>query len=118
MSVKNKQIKLLAKQLIEKWNDWQPDFETNKDLIAKRTTINSKFLRNTLAGYITKKINQEIKRQPLKPKGTIVKLRCKECGHEQIFNLKLRGNVIRCELCRAVIYKGGIRNAEIVEIIK
>lgn len=47
-------IKKVAKELIEKYPDvFLEDFEENKNLLQKYTYIQSKSVRNRIAGYIT-----------------------------------------------------------------
>lgn len=47
-------MKKTAKLIFEKFNDQvSVDFDKNKELVAKVTKIESKFLRNAIAGYLT-----------------------------------------------------------------
>ncbi len=46
-------IKKISKELIEKYpNIFTSDFDTNKELLNKYAEIDSKHLRNRIAGYI------------------------------------------------------------------
>ena len=46
-------IKKISKELIEKYpNIFVSDFDRNKELLNKYTEIDSKHLRNRIAGYI------------------------------------------------------------------
>ncbi|RLE95054.1 MAG: 30S ribosomal protein S17e [Thermoprotei archaeon] len=48
-------IKRLARKLLETYPDkFTTDFEANKRLVAKLTNIQSKRVRNRVAGYITR----------------------------------------------------------------
>jgi len=48
-------IKRLARKLLETYPDkFTTDFETNKRLVAELTNIQSKRVRNRVAGYITR----------------------------------------------------------------
>jgi len=48
-------IKRLARKLLETYPDkFTADFETNKKLVAELTNIQSKRVRNRVAGYITR----------------------------------------------------------------
>lgn len=48
-------IKRVARDLVNKYPDkFTGDFETNKELVEKYTTVQTKRLRNILAGYVTR----------------------------------------------------------------
>jgi len=54
-NVKPAYIKKLALQLVEKFPDkFTDDFEKNKILVEKLTTISTKNMRNRIAGYIAR----------------------------------------------------------------
>lgn len=50
-----KTARLLMEQYAEAFND---DFERNKDLVTEMTNVESKEVRNRIAGYITRKQGQ------------------------------------------------------------
>jgi len=53
--VKPAYIKRLALELLEKFPDeFSKDFEKNKVLVTKLSTISTKNIRNRVAGYITR----------------------------------------------------------------
>ncbi len=48
-------IKRVARELVEKYGDkFSGDFEQNKKLVAELTNVQTKRLRNILAGYVTR----------------------------------------------------------------
>lgn len=48
-------IKKISRELVEKYGDrFSSNFEENKKALEKMTNINSKAVRNRIAGYITK----------------------------------------------------------------
>ena len=48
-------IKRVARELVEKYPDkFTSDFNTNKELVAKYTNVQTKKVRNLLAGYVTR----------------------------------------------------------------
>ncbi|KAA0014911.1 MAG: 30S ribosomal protein S17e [Thermoplasmata archaeon] len=54
-NVKPAYIKRLALELLEKFPDeFSKDFEKNKVLVTKLSTISTKNIRNRVAGYITR----------------------------------------------------------------
>ncbi|WP_435097111.1 30S ribosomal protein S17e [Halorubrum sp. N11] len=56
MAIKPKYIKQLGKVLLERYPDsFNTDFETNKDSVTALTTVESKGVRNRIAGYVTQK---------------------------------------------------------------
>ena len=56
MAIKPKYVKQLGRQLLEEYPEaFNTEFETNKEQVAKLTTVESKGVRNRVAGYITRK---------------------------------------------------------------
>ncbi|MDR5672875.1 Ribosomal protein S17E [Halalkaliarchaeum sp. AArc-CO] len=56
MAIKPKYIKQLGNRLLETYpNAFNTDFETNKDSVDQLTNVESKGVRNRIAGYITRK---------------------------------------------------------------
>jgi len=56
MAIKPKYVKQLATVLLERYPQaFNTDFETNKDSVEKLTNVESKGVRNRIAGYITRK---------------------------------------------------------------
>ena len=56
MAIKPKYVKQLGKLLLEKYPDaFNTDFETNKESVSTLTNVESKGVRNRIAGYITRK---------------------------------------------------------------
>ncbi|MEF8779602.1 MAG: 30S ribosomal protein S17e [Haloferacaceae archaeon] len=56
MAIKPKYIKQLANRLLETYPDsFNTDFETNKESVDALTNVESKGVRNRIAGYITRK---------------------------------------------------------------
>ena len=54
-NVKPAYIKKIALELVQKFPDqFTDDFEKNKVLVTKLTTINTKNMRNRIAGYISR----------------------------------------------------------------
>ncbi len=59
--VKTRFIKTIAKKLYEKHKDmFTDDYEKNKELIKQMLQIESKKLRNWIAGYITRLKSREL----------------------------------------------------------
>ncbi|MFB6234621.1 MAG: 30S ribosomal protein S17e [Halopenitus sp.] len=59
MAIKPKYIKQLGNALLERYPDaFNTDFETNKESVEKLTTVESKGVRNRIAGYVTTKKGQ------------------------------------------------------------
>ncbi len=54
-TVKPTYIKKLAKQLLREVNEFTDDFDVNKKIVDEHTNIESKGIRNRIAGYITHK---------------------------------------------------------------
>ncbi len=58
MAIKPAYIKNLATALIEEYPDhFSDDFEENKQQVAQLTNIDSKEVRNRVAGYVTRKLS-------------------------------------------------------------
>ncbi|QZX99556.1 30S ribosomal protein S17e [Halobaculum rubrum] len=56
MAIKPKYVKQLGRLLLEKYpQSFNTDFETNKENVTKLTNVESKGVRNRIAGYITRK---------------------------------------------------------------
>jgi small subunit ribosomal protein S17e len=58
MGIKPSYIKSIGTGLLEKHGEYfSNDFDENKPAVSKLTTIESKDVRNRVAGYITRKVN-------------------------------------------------------------
>ena len=56
-NIRQTNIKRITFRLLEDYGDvFTKDFEINKILVTKYTTIESKVIRNRVAGYITRKV--------------------------------------------------------------
>jgi small subunit ribosomal protein S17e len=56
MAIKPKYVKQLGNRLLEKYPEaFNTDFETNKESVTKLTNVESKGVRNRIAGYVTRK---------------------------------------------------------------
>jgi small subunit ribosomal protein S17e len=56
-NIRQTNIKRITFRLLENHREvFTKDFETNKVLVTKYTTIESKVIRNRVAGYITRKV--------------------------------------------------------------
>jgi small subunit ribosomal protein S17e len=56
MAIKPAYVKKTATILMEKYPDaFSDDFEKNKELVSELTNIESKGVRNRIAGYVTRK---------------------------------------------------------------
>jgi len=56
MAIKPAYVKKTAKMLMERYPDaFSTDFEHNKELVDELTNIESKSVRNRIAGYVTRK---------------------------------------------------------------
>lgn len=56
MAIKPAYVKKTAKLLMERYDEaFTTDFEHNKDVVGELTNIESKGVRNRVAGYITQK---------------------------------------------------------------
>ena len=61
MAIKPAYVKKTAKLLIERYpNAFGDDFEHNKDVVTELTNVESKGVRNRIAGYITSKYGQPV----------------------------------------------------------
>jgi len=54
-TIKPAYIKKLSRELMREVDDLSDDFEANKKIVAEYTNIESKGVRNRIAGYITHK---------------------------------------------------------------
>ncbi|MFC7046440.1 30S ribosomal protein S17e [Halobacteriaceae archaeon GCM10025711] len=58
MAIKPSYVKKTGKLLLEQYPDaFSSDFEHNKDSVTELTNIESKDVRNRIAGYIAHKLN-------------------------------------------------------------
>jgi small subunit ribosomal protein S17e len=58
MAIKPAYVKKTARELIERYPEaFSADFERNKELVAELTNIESKGVRNRVAGYVTRKLS-------------------------------------------------------------
>jgi small subunit ribosomal protein S17e len=56
MAIKPAYVKKTGRALLERYPDaFGPDFEHNKEVVNQLTNIESKGVRNRIAGYITRK---------------------------------------------------------------
>ena len=56
MAIKPKYVKQLGTLLLERYPEaFNTDFETNKQNVTELTNVESKGVRNRIAGYITRK---------------------------------------------------------------
>ncbi|UPM43787.1 30S ribosomal protein S17e [Halocatena salina] len=56
MAIKPAYVKKTATVLLERYSEaFDDDFDRNKDLVMELTNIESKSVRNRIAGYITRK---------------------------------------------------------------
>ena len=61
MPVKSGYVKDIGRLLLEEYGDRiAPDFEDNKKVVDETTSIESKTIRNQVAGYITSKRRREL----------------------------------------------------------
>ncbi|QSG14214.1 30S ribosomal protein S17e [Halapricum desulfuricans] len=61
MAIKPAYVKKTATILMEKYPDaFGSDFEHNKDVVSELTNIESKGVRNRIAGYVTRKQNRPV----------------------------------------------------------
>jgi len=61
MAIKPSYIKNLARDLMETYPDaFSEDFEENKAQVAELTNIESKEVRNRVAGYVTHKLSSPV----------------------------------------------------------
>ena len=63
--IKQTYLKRVAEELLELYPEIfvSIDFEENKKLVGHYTDITSKSIRNKIAGYITRVVKQEAKRE-------------------------------------------------------
>ncbi|ACL15851.1 MULTISPECIES: 30S ribosomal protein S17e [Methanosphaerula] len=58
MGIKPSYIKNFGLELIGRYGDrFTPDFDENKHQVSELTVIDSKRVRNRIAGFITRKVN-------------------------------------------------------------
>jgi small subunit ribosomal protein S17e len=56
MAIKPAYVKKTGRLLMERYPDaFGPEFEHNKDVVTELTNIESKSVRNRIAGYVTRK---------------------------------------------------------------
>jgi small subunit ribosomal protein S17e len=56
MAIKPAYVKKTATVLLERYSDaFNDDFDRNKDIVVELTNVESKEVRNRIAGYITRK---------------------------------------------------------------
>jgi small subunit ribosomal protein S17e len=61
MAIKPKYVKQLGNRLLEQYPQaFNTDFETNKESVEKLTTVESKGVRNRIAGYVTRKKRSQL----------------------------------------------------------
>jgi small subunit ribosomal protein S17e len=61
-NIRHSNIKRITFRLIEHYGDvFTTDFDANKPLVTKYTTIESKTIRNRVAGYVTRKMTHKPK---------------------------------------------------------
>ncbi|WP_436906965.1 30S ribosomal protein S17e [Halosimplex marinum] len=61
MAIKPAYVKKTATLLMERYpNAFGQDFEHNKDVVAELTNVESKGVRNRIAGYVTRKQGQTV----------------------------------------------------------
>lgn len=68
MPIKPAYIKKIGRQLMEEYPDvFTEDFEANKEAVTELTNIESKTVRNRVAGYITRHsgVSHEAEEQPV-----------------------------------------------------
>jgi len=59
MAIKPAYVKKTGTLLMERYPDaFGPDFEHNKEVVADLTNVESKSVRNRIAGYVTRKQSQ------------------------------------------------------------
>jgi len=59
-TIKPTYIKKLSRQLLQEIHEFTTDFERNKAIVEEYTNIESKEVRNRIAGYITHKKKGEM----------------------------------------------------------
>jgi small subunit ribosomal protein S17e len=56
MAIKPKYVKQMGNLLLERYPEaFNTDFETNKENVTELTNVDSKGVRNRIAGYVTRK---------------------------------------------------------------
>jgi small subunit ribosomal protein S17e len=56
MAIKPKYVKQMGNLLLERYPEaFNTDFETNKESVTELTNVDSKGVRNRIAGYVTRK---------------------------------------------------------------
>jgi len=61
MAIKPAYVKKTGRLLMERYpNAFGQDFEHNKDVVAELTNVESKGVRNRIAGYVTRKQSQPV----------------------------------------------------------
>ncbi|SEO68700.1 small subunit ribosomal protein S17e [Halogranum amylolyticum] len=56
MAIKPKYVKQMGNLLLERYPQaFNTDFETNKENVTQLTNVDSKSVRNRIAGYVTRK---------------------------------------------------------------
>ncbi|WP_436935115.1 30S ribosomal protein S17e [Halovenus marina] len=64
MAIKPAYVKKTGRILMERYPDaWGTDFEHNKDMVTELTNVESKGVRNRIAGYVTRKQGAQIPSQ-------------------------------------------------------
>ncbi|WP_319506500.1 30S ribosomal protein S17e [uncultured Methanolobus sp.] len=59
-NIRQTNIKRISIRLVENHGDvFTTDFDKNKPLVSKYTTIESKVIRNRVAGYVTRKMTHK-----------------------------------------------------------
>jgi len=58
--IKQTYLKRIANELLEKYKgEFGKDFQKNKEKVQELSTVESKSIRNKIAGYITKVVKKE-----------------------------------------------------------
>ena len=58
-NIRQSNIKTISFKLLNNYGDaFTEDFDQNKALVSKYTTIESKNIRNKVAGYVTRKVRR------------------------------------------------------------
>ncbi|MDR0768109.1 MAG: 30S ribosomal protein S17e [Methanosarcinales archaeon] len=58
-NIRHSNIKTISFKLLDNYGDvFTEDFDQNKLLVTKYTTIESKNIRNQVAGYVTRKVRR------------------------------------------------------------
>jgi len=61
MAIKPAYVKKTARLLMERYPDaFSEDFEQNKELVEQLTNVESKSVRNRIAGYVTRKRSRPV----------------------------------------------------------